>query len=81
MNRRRRAYPSLERYLQVNGLLQTDLARALGICDGHLSNIMSGKRPCSVELLFRLSAHTGVPLETIRGLYAGRESYKLGRTA
>lgn len=50
---------------------QRTLARALGITDGYLSQILGGIRRPKLELLLKIEAMTGVPVsswaETKRG--------------
>jgi transcriptional regulator with XRE-family HTH domain len=49
---------------------QRETARALGISDGYLSQILSGLRRPKLELLHRISTLTGVPVSS--WLDAGR---------
>ena len=45
------------------GIQQTALAEMLDITQTHLSNIENGAKPCSIDLLIRLSEIYGVSLD------------------
>jgi DNA-binding XRE family transcriptional regulator len=78
---RRRYFPTVQAFMLATGLTQKDIAQHVGVSGSHLCNILQGKKGCSVEVLFRLSSLTGVPVESLRELYRVYEAYKLGRTA
>lgn len=64
-SRRRRPYPSIQAWLDATGTNQQELARRVGITQGHLSNILRKSRRCSLYLALRLSRETNVPVELI----------------
>lgn len=51
---------------------QRTLARALGITDGYLSQILSGLRRPKLELLIKIEDLTGVPVSSWAELRRGR---------
>jgi antitoxin component HigA of HigAB toxin-antitoxin module len=63
--RPKRAYPTVPAWLAETGTAQQDLAKVLGISQSHMSNVLSGKRRCSLRLALRLSKLTNVPVENI----------------
>lgn len=62
---RRRPYPSIQAWLDHTGTQQQELAHAVGITTGHMSNILRKSRRCSLYLALKLSDITNVPIEII----------------
>lgn len=54
------------------GYTQQDLARLLRISTPQMNRILHGKRRASVDLLFRLSQITTIPMETLAVNLHGR---------
>ena len=61
----RRAYPTVQAWMEATGTNQQELARQLGISDSHLSNILSKSRRCSLFLALKISKYTNVPIEAL----------------
>ena len=61
----RRAFPTVQAWMDATGTNQQQLARELGISDAHLSNVLRRSRRCSLQLAVKLSQVTNVPIETI----------------
>ncbi len=55
---------------------QRQFAKAIGVSDGYLSQILSGLRRPKLELLIHIEALTGVPV----GAWADTKRSKLGNT-
>lgn len=56
---------SLRVYLRRKGETQKSLAARLGITQGHLSHLISGKRGPGLALGLRIHAVTGIPLDAL----------------
>lgn len=54
----------LREWLDRSRKQQKELARALGVSDGYLSQILSGLRRPKLELLMAIEVETGVPVES-----------------
>ena len=65
MAKHRRAYPTVHAWMEATGHSQYELAQQLGICDSHLSNILSKTRKPSLDVALKLSRMTNVPIESI----------------
>lgn len=67
MMRRRpkRAYPTVQAWMDATGTSQQDLAKVLGISQSHLCNIIRKNRKASAILALRISRVTNVPIETL----------------
>jgi len=65
MSKKRRAYPSVQAWMEATGTNQTVLASKIGCKQSHLSNVLRKSRRCSLYLGLRLSHLTNVPLENI----------------
>lgn len=63
--RTKRAYPTVQAWMDATGTSQPELAKALGISQSHLCNIIRGNRRASLNLALRIAHLTNVPVETI----------------
>lgn len=63
--RTRRAYPTLQRYMEATGTTNRQLAKKVGITESHLSNILKKSRRCSLFIALKLSKAANVPVDTI----------------
>ena len=63
--RTRRAFPSVQAWMDFTGTTQEELAEIAGISQSHLCNVLRGNRSCSASVALRLSKITNVPVETI----------------
>lgn len=63
--KRRKAYTSLQEWMEGTGTTAARLAAMAGISPPHLSKILSRSRRCSYEKAIRLHEVTGVPVENI----------------
>ena len=63
--KRTRPYPTLQAWMDDTGTNQRELARAVGIKDSHMSNILRKSRRCSLYIALKLSRHCNVPIEAI----------------
>jgi transcriptional regulator with XRE-family HTH domain len=82
--RRKRKFDSLREYLDRTNTIQAELSEMAGITQAHLSQILSGRRRPSIQLLFKLAKLTGVPVEAIEALSREKsvtDSEELGRPA
>lgn len=61
----KRAYNSIDAYLQGTETTQQELADKLGISQGALSMIKAGQRIPRPKLALRIHALTGIPLATL----------------
>lgn len=61
----RRAYPSVQAWMEATGTNQTRLAKQIGISEPHLSNILSKSRRCSLQVALKISKLTNVPIESL----------------
>lgn len=59
----RKRYSSLSDYIARSGERQIDLAKRLGVSQATISRICNGG-PCSLQMAKRVSAATGVPMES-----------------
>ena len=50
-----------------SGLTQREFARRLGVSEGHVSNVVRGKRRPSLALVLRISELTGIDVGQIVG--------------
>ena len=46
--------------LNAIGMTSTELARALGVSDGHIADIRSGRRALTIEMAAKIEAISGV---------------------
>jgi transcriptional regulator with XRE-family HTH domain len=65
--KRRKAYPTLNAYIEANGINQVDFAKRAGIVQGHLSMILNGERTPSLPLALKLARLANCPVETLVG--------------
>jgi antitoxin component HigA of HigAB toxin-antitoxin module len=63
--RTRRAYPTLQAWMDATGTNQQELARLVGIKQPHMCNILRKSRRCSLFIALKLSRITNVPIENI----------------
>jgi len=61
----------LRRELQRRGLTQREVARRMGVTEGHLSYLLAGKRPMSPRMGRLLSWATGISLVLILDEHEG----------
>jgi antitoxin component HigA of HigAB toxin-antitoxin module len=61
----RRAYLTVQAWMEATGTNQQQLAQAIGISEPHLSNILSKSRRCSLMVALKLAKYTNVPIESI----------------
>ena len=61
----------LRRELQRRGLKQREVARRMGVTEGHLSYLLAGKRPMSPRMGRLLSWATGISLVLILDEHEG----------
>lgn len=61
----RRAYPTVQAWMEATGTNQSELAKQLGISEPHLSNILSKSRRCSLYVALKITKVTNVPIESI----------------
>lgn len=64
-HRTRRAFPTVQAWMDATGTNQAELARLVGIDQSHLSNILRKSRRCSLPVALKLSQVTNVPIEII----------------
>lgn len=62
----RRAYPTIQAWMDATGTNQRELARAVGMREQHLSNVLRHSRRCSLYLALKLAKHCNVPVEAIK---------------
>lgn len=65
IRRTKRAYPTLQKWMDATGTSQPELAKVLAISQSHLCNILRGNRSPSMKLALRIANLTNVPVETI----------------
>lgn len=63
--RSKRAYATVQKWMDGTGTSQFELAKVLGISQSHLCNILRGHRSPSYRLAKRISDLTNVPLDAI----------------
>lgn len=56
---------TLQEYLDLTGVTQTELAAILGVSPSTISNYAAGKRVPRLAMAVRLSRLTGVPVECL----------------
>lgn len=56
----------LARAIEVAGLTKYKLAKLSGVSDAHLTNLTSGKRDPTDDIMQKLAPHLGVPLKDLR---------------
>lgn len=61
----RRAFATVQAWMEATGTNQKVLAKQLGISEPHLSNILSKSRRCSLYVALKISKHTNVPIESL----------------
>lgn len=61
----KRAFPSVQAWMEATGTNQSELAQRLGVSQPHLCNVLSKTRKASLTLAFRISRLTNVPVEAI----------------
>jgi plasmid maintenance system antidote protein VapI len=54
---------ALTRWVGKQGVTFTELATRVGVDHSHISNIMAGRRACSIALALALHRETGIPVE------------------
>lgn len=64
-HRTRRAFPTVQAWMDATGTNNRRLAGLLGITESHLSNVLRKSRKCSLYLALKISKLTNVPIETI----------------
>jgi transcriptional regulator with XRE-family HTH domain len=52
-------------YIDVNGLQQAKIARKTGVAQSYVSRILSGSQPVQLWFLLKMSAVTGLSMDTI----------------
>jgi transcriptional regulator with XRE-family HTH domain len=65
--KRRKAYPTLQAFLEETGTPQFELAKKANIGQAHLSLILSGERTPSLPLALKLARIANIPVETLVG--------------
>lgn len=65
--KRRKAYPTLQAFIQETGTPQFQLAKRAGIGQAHLSLILSGERTPSLPLALKIARIANIPVETLVG--------------
>lgn len=65
--KRRKAYPSLQAYLEETDTPQYELAKRLKIGQAHLSLILSRRRTPSLPLALKIAKVANIPVETLLG--------------
>jgi transcriptional regulator with XRE-family HTH domain len=63
--RTKRAYPTLQAWMDATNTSQPELAKVLGISQSHLCNVLRGNRRASLNLTLKLAHLTNVPIESI----------------
>lgn len=63
--RTKRAFPTVQAWMNATGTTQQELAKLLNMSQSHLCNILRGNRKCSLALALRIAHLTNVPIETI----------------
>ena len=66
--RSKRAFLTVDAWMDATGTSQLALAKALGISQSHLCNVLRGNRRASLGLALQIAKLTNVPIETIAGL-------------
>ena len=61
----KKAYTSLQDWMERTGTNQTELARRAGMTKAHLSMVLKGSRRCSLTKALVLSKVTGVAVEKL----------------
>lgn len=65
--KRRKAYPTLQAFLEETGTPQSALAKKAKITQAHLSYILSGERTPSLPLALKIAKIANIPVETLVG--------------
>lgn len=65
--KKRKAYATLQAFLNETQMPQFQLAKRAGIAQSHLSMILSGERTPSLPLALKLSQIANIPVETLVG--------------
>lgn len=65
--KRRKAFPTLQAFLDETGTPQFVLAKKARITQAHLSYILSGERTPSLPLALKLAKLANIPVETLVG--------------
>jgi len=65
--RRRKAFPTLQAYMDETGISQGSLSKRADISQAHLSMILSGERTPSLPLALKLARIANIPVETLIG--------------
>lgn len=65
--KRRKAYPSLQAYVEATGIEQQTLAKKAGVVPSHIGMILSGERTPSLPLALRLARIANIPVESLVG--------------
>ena len=58
-------YRTFAGFIEHQGWTQGDLARVLNLSQAQISRILTGKRRASVDLLYRLSQLSALPMEVL----------------
>jgi antitoxin component HigA of HigAB toxin-antitoxin module len=61
----RRAYPTVQAWMEATGTNQAQLAKLIGISEPHLSNVLSKSRRCSLYVALKITKLTNVPIESL----------------
>lgn len=65
--KRRKAFPTLQAFLEETGTPQYVVAKRANITQGHLSLILRGERTPSLPLALELAKIANIPVETLVG--------------
>lgn len=65
--KRRKAFPTLQAFLEETGTPQYVVAKRAKITQGHLSLILRGERTPSLPLALELAKIANIPVETLVG--------------
>lgn len=63
--RTKRAYATVQAWMDATGTTQPELAKVLAISQSHLCNVLRGNRKPSVGLALKIARLTNVPVESI----------------
>ena len=56
---------NIRSFREANGMTSAELARALGVSQGHVSNLEKAKHPFGIELLAKISEVFGISIPTL----------------
>lgn len=66
--RTKRAFPTVQSWMDATGTCQRDLAKLLNISQSHLCNVLRGNRKASLGLALSIAHLTNVPIEQVASL-------------